>query len=282
MKRIVLAPDSFKGSLSAAEVVESMARGVINVFPEAQVIKFPLSDGGEGLVDALVKSSQGRIFQEQVSGPLGQRVEAYWGMLGDGKTAVVEMAAATGLHLVPADQRNPFITTTFGVGELISRALDNKCSRIIVGNGGSSTNDGGAGMAQALGVKFLDQDGNSLPLGGYALTNLCRIDVSELDPRLQKTKVLVACDVNNPLIGPQGASYIYGPQKGATAAMVRQLDRALEHYAAIIWQDLGIDLQDIPGTGTGGGIGAGLLAFLKGQLMSGIDLVMDVLGWKKN
>ncbi len=279
--KIILAPDSFKGSLSAAEVAESMARGVEKVFPNAQIIRLPLSDGGEGFVNSLVSCTKGITISEKVIGPLGDPVEAFWGILGDGKTAVLETAAASGIHLVTEKKRNPLITTTYGTGELIRCALIKGCSRIIIGTGGSVTNDGGAGIAQALGVKFLNCEDNSLPFGGGGLSHLDKIDVAGLDSRIKETEILVACDVNNPLTGPLGASYIYGPQKGATEDMVLELDKALDHYAAIISRDLGVEVKNIPGAGSGGGTGAGLLAFLKGRLMPGIELVMNVLGLEK-
>jgi glycerate kinase len=279
--KIIIAPDSFKGSLPAVDVASSMARGVGKVLPDAQLMQFPLSDGGEGLVDSLVRCTKGIMFSEKVTGPLGELVEAFWGIMGDGKTAVIEMASASGLHLVSEDKRNPLITTTYGTGELIKCALRKGCSRIIVGTGGSVTNDGGAGMAQALGVKFLDNRGKPLPFGGESLSYLNTIDITGLDPRLENTEILVACDVSNPLTGLQGASYIYGPQKGATDEMVLLLDKAIEHYASIIARDLGVDIKDVPGAGSGGGAGAGLLAFLKGELKSGIDLVINVIGLEK-
>jgi len=279
--KIILASDSFKGSLPAKDVVESMARGIKKVAPEAHLLRFPLSDGGEGLVDSLVSCTKGIKISEKVTGPLGDPVYAFWGIVDDGKTAVIEMAAASGIHLVPENKRNPLITTTYGTGELIKSALDNGCSRIIVGTGGSATNDGGAGIAQALGVKLLDNKGKSLSFGGECLKYLDKIDISGLDTRLEKVEIFVACDVNNPLIGPLGASYIYGPQKGATEDMVLKLDKALEHYASIILRDLGVDVKNISGGGSGGGTAAGLFAFLKGRLMSGIDLVIDVVGLEK-
>lgn len=276
--RIILAPDSMKGSLSASQAVLSMERGVRNVFPDAVVIGLPLSDGGEGLVESLATATAGLVIRKQVTGPLGEPVSAFYGLLGDGNTVVIEMAAASGLTLVPEEKRNPLITTTYGTGELIREALDRQCSRIIVGIGGSATNDGGAGMAQALGVKLLDNQGHSLGPGGAELARLDKIDISGIDPRLRTTEILVACDVDNPLTGPRGSSRVYGPQKGATPDMVEQLDRALAHYARTICRDLYTDVEHIPGAGAAGGLGAGLMAFLKGRLVPGINLVLDTIG----
>ncbi len=279
--QIILAPDSFKGSLSAAEVAESMARGVKKVFSAAQITKIPLSDGGEGLVDSLVKATGGETLYQQVTDPLGGSVRAFWGILGDKKTAVIEMAAASGLPLVPEEKKNPLITTTYGTGELIRAALDRGCSKLIIGVGGSATNDGGIGMAQALGVRFLSKEGKELSFGGGQLSYLHRIDISGLDSRIKETEILVACDVTNPLTGKQGAAQIYGPQKGATTEMIEQLDKGLKHYAGIIARDLGLEIENIPGSGAAGGLAAGLMAFLKGKLTSGVDLVIDTVGLEK-
>ncbi len=279
--RIVLAPDSFKGSLSAVEIADSMARAVDKVYPHATIVKLPLSDGGEGLVESLVIATGGKIIKEKVTDPLGNQVEAFFGLLGDGRTGVIEMAAASGLPLVPENKRDPLIATTYGTGELIKMAIDEGCNRLIVGIGGSATNDGGAGMAQALGVKLLDKNGKSLPFGGESLISLEKIDIAGIDPRIQDTEILVACDVNNPLTGINGASHIYGPQKGANEETIRVLDAALGHYARILRRDLNIDVENIPGSGAAGGLGAGLLAFLNGRLIPGIDLVMDAVGMEK-
>ncbi len=244
----------------------------------------PVADGGEGTVQALVEATSGQLIPARVTGPLGTSVESCFGILGSSApgeppTAVIEMAAAAGLPLVPPAKRDPRITTTYGVGELIRQALDLGCRRLIIGIGGSATNDGGAGMAQALGASLLDAQGADLPPGGAALARLDRIQVTGLDARLQETTILVACDVTNPLCGPEGASAIYGPQKGATPAMVAELDAALAHYATIIKRDLGKDVRDLPGTGAAGGLGAGLLAFLKATLTPGAPLILDTLGF---
>ncbi len=274
--QILIAPDSFKESLSALEVAEHIAVGVSKVFPEAVIKKVPLSDGGEGLTESLTAAMGGVLEPCQVTGPLGEKVSAVFGWTPD-HTAIIEMAQASGLELVPRDKRNPMKTTTFGTGELMKAALDKGCRTIIIGIGGSATNDGGAGMAQALGARLLDSAGREISRGGGGLLDLARIDVSQLDPRLAEITVLVASDVTNPLYGPQGASYIYGPQKGADKLMVETLDRALRHWTEVICRDLGLDVADIPGAGAAGGLGAGLLAFVGGQLKPGLELVMDAL-----
>ncbi|MGB4876890.1 MAG: glycerate kinase, partial [Candidatus Competibacter sp.] len=218
--RVVVAPDSYKGSVSAVAVAQAMERGIRQVFPTAQVCKIPIADGGEGTVEALITATNGQLRQTQVTGPLGDPVTAQWGILGDGKTAVVEMAAASGLPLLTTEQRNPRITTTFGTGELLRAALDVGLRKIILGIGGSATNDGGVGLAQALGIRFTGDDGAELPYGGAALARLRRIHLDGLDPRLRETEITVACDVDNPLCGPRGASAVFGPQKGATPEVV--------------------------------------------------------------
>lgn len=273
--KIVIAPDSYKESLTALEVADAIEKGWREVYPDATYIKIPMADGGEGTVRSLVDATGGEIITKQVTGPLGQPVQAFYGVLGDRKTAVIEMAAASGLHLVPREQRNPLFTTTRGTGELILAALDHGVEHIIIGIGGSATNDGGAGMAQALGAKLLDNKGKDIGYGGEELAKLDRIDISGLDSRLKYIKIEVACDVNNPLIGPMGASAIYGPQKGATPEIVTVLDQNLAHYAHLIARDLGKEVKDIPGAGAAGGLGAGLLAFTPASLKKGIDIVLS-------
>jgi len=273
--KIVLAPDSFKESLSALQVAESIERGFKQVLPNAEYVKVPMADGGEGTVQSLVDATGGRIIKKTVTGPLGEAAEAFFGILGNEKTAVIEMAAASGLHLVPATKRNPLLTTTRGTGELIAAALDYNVNHIIIGIGGSATNDGGAGMARALGARFLNSDGLEIGEGGGALSDLAAIDLSRLDSRLADVKIEVACDVDNPLIGPKGASAIYGPQKGATPVIVNQLDENLAHYAAIIEKDLGVKIADVPGAGAAGGLGGGLLAFMQAELSRGVDIVLE-------
>ncbi|AWO74406.1 glycerate kinase [Geobacillus thermoleovorans] len=275
--KIVIAPDSFKESLSALEVAEAVERGFRTVFPEGEYVKVPMADGGEGTVRSLVDATGGRIVETEVTGPLGEPVRAFFGLLGDGKTAVIEMAAASGLHLVPRDRRNPLVTTTRGTGELILAALDAGATHLIIGIGGSATNDGGAGMVQALGGRLLDEDGCDIGPGGGALADLHAIDLSGLDPRLGGVRIDVACDVDNPLTGPNGASAIFGPQKGATPDMVAVLDRNLAHYADVIRRDLGKQVGDIPGAGAAGGLGAGLLAFLPAELKRGVEIVIETV-----
>jgi len=275
--RVVIAPDSFKGSASAKEVAQAIADGLKVALPDSEFDLVPMADGGEGTVEALVVATGGKIVTKRVTGPLGEPVDAFFGILGDGETAVIEMAAAAGLHLVPPEKRNPLLTTTYGVGELIKAALDAGCKRVIVGIGGSATNDGGAGMAQALGAKLLDENGNEIGFGGGELGKVARIDTSELDSRLRETEILVACDVTNPLTGPNGASAVYGPQKGATPEMVKLLDENLRHYAAIIRRDLGVDVEHVPGAGAAGGLGAGLMAFCQAKLKRGVELVIQAV-----
>jgi len=273
----VVAPDSFKGSASAKEVAQAIADGLKVALPDAEFDLVPMADGGEGTVDALVAATGGQIVNVKVTGPLGEPVEGFFGILGDGETAVIEMAAAAGLHLVPPQKRNPLITTTYGVGELIKAALEMGCRKLIIGIGGSATNDGGAGMAQALGAKLLDENGNEIGFGGGELGKLAHIDVSSLDKRIQEAEIFVACDVTNPLTGPNGASAVYGPQKGATPEMVKVLDENLRHYAQIIRRDLGVDVEHVPGAGAAGGLGAGLMAFCNAKLQRGVDLVIQAV-----
>ncbi|KPC55307.1 glycerate kinase [Amantichitinum ursilacus] len=276
--KLVIAPDSFKESLGAAEVARAIARGWQQAWPETECILLPVADGGEGTVDALVAATQGQLISQSVTGPLGECVKASWGLSGDGQTAFIEMASAAGLMLVPPSLRDPGITTTYGVGELIRAALDHGARHIVLGLGGSATNDGGAGMLQALGLRWLDAAGKSLPFGGLALARLASIDVSGLDARLAQCRFEVACDVDNPLIGAQGASVIFGPQKGATPAQVAQLDAALTQYARVIEQHLGRSIAHTPGAGAAGGMGAAALAFLQATLRPGIALVLDTVG----
>jgi glycerate 2-kinase len=276
---IVVAPDSYKGSLSAVAVAEAMEEGILSVFPDARVSRVPIADGGEGTVEALVAGAGGEIIRQEVVGPLGELVGARWGILGDRKTGVIEMAAASGLTLVPEGKRDPRVSTTYGTGQLIRAALDRGIRRLIVGIGGSATNDGGAGMAQALGVQFFDGAGAPLPPGGASLARLASMDLSGLDPRLSQTEILVACDVDNPLCGPGGASAVYGPQKGASPEMVLELDEALKHYAVLAKQATGRDVADIPGAGAAGGLGAGLMLFTRAQLRSGVEIVLEATGF---
>ncbi|MCH8864196.1 MAG: glycerate kinase [Chloroflexi bacterium] len=273
--KIVIAPQGFKGNLTALEVARAIEAGVKRIVPDALTILKPMADGGEGTVQALVDATGGEIITTEVTGPLGEPVNAHWGILNDRVTAVIEMAAASGLPLVPPEKRNPLMTTTYGTGELILAALAKGCRKLIIGIGGSATNDGGAGMAQALGARFLDAKGKELAPGGAALADLEHIDVTNLDPRLVGFEVTLACDVNNPLCGPRGASAIYGPQKGATPELVEQLDAALAHYADVVRKDLGADVRNVAGAGAAGGLGMGLMVFLKARLIPGIDVVIE-------
>lgn len=286
--KIVIAPQSLKGSLDAVAVGAAIAEGARRAAPGAEIAVFPLADGGEGLTRALIGATGGRLITAEVTGPLGERIQAEWGILGPhradqdgqvgGPVAVIEMAAAAGLPLVSPERRDPTRTTTRGVGDLILRALDAGCDEIILGLGGSATNDGGAGMAQALGARLLDANGDDLEPGGAALAQIDRIITTNLDPRLARARITAACDVRNPLCGPEGASAIYGPQKGATPAQVVELDAALARYATIIQRDLGRSVAETPGAGAAGGLGAGLLAFTPARLTPGARLVMDTLG----
>lgn len=283
-KTFVLAPDSFKESMSAKQVCIAMEKGLRKIFPNARYIHVPMADGGEGTMQSLIDATGGRLFYKTVTGPLGKPVEAAYGMMGNseiaenGKIAVVEMAAASGLQLIEPSQKNPLATTTYGTGELIRACLDRGIKKIILGIGGSATNDGGAGMAEALGVRFYDKAGAPLPRGGGALSHLHHIDMSGVDSRLKEVDIIVACDVNNPLCGEYGASHIFGPQKGATPQMATQLDQNLAHYAAIIKRQLGRDVADKPGAGAAGGLGAGLMAFTECRLQRGIDIVIEYSG----
>ncbi len=275
--KIVVAPDSFKGSLTAVEVSDAIGQGVREIFPEAEIVKIPMADGGDGTVQCLVNATGGEILREKVTDPLGDEVWASYGTLGDKKTAVIEMAEASGLTLVPENKRNPLITTTYGTGQLIKAALDQGCRKMIIGIGGSATNDGGAGMVQALGVKLLDKDGEDVGFGGGELKKVFRINTKCLDNRLSETKVLIASDVSNPLCGPKGAARVYGPQKGATLEMIKKLDESLAYFAEIIKRDLNKDIKDIPGAGAAGGLGAGLMAFLDAELRPGIEIIIEIV-----
>ena len=275
--KIVIAPDSYKGSIYASDAARAMADGVRRVLPDAEVVLVPVADGGDGTLETLVETSGGRIITSDVTGPLGETVSAEWGAMGDGVTAVAEMARTSGLALVRLEDRDPLNATTYGLGEVILEALEAGYRRFILGIGGSATNDAGAGMAQALGVRLLDADGADLPPGGAALARLDRIDASGLDPRAAEAEFDVACDVNNPLTGPEGASAVYGPQKGATPEMVEQLDAALANFAQVVRRDLGADVNDVPGSGAAGGLGGGIMAFLGGRLRPGVDIVLDTV-----
>lgn len=277
--KVVIAPGAFKGSLPASEVAESLAEGVRSVWPDAHVVLLPLSDGGDGWVESMVSAGEGSSVEVDVRGPLGDPVRACYGIIEAGgvDTAVIEMATASGLALVPKDRRDPRRATTYGTGELILDALDRGAQRLLIGIGGSATNDGGAGMAAALGVRFTDASGADLPPGGAALADLEHIDLAEVDPRLEEVETIVASDVENPLLGEDGASAVYGPQKGASPEMVRELETALAHFADVVEDAVGRKLRDEPGAGAAGGLGFGLMAFCGAELRPGVDLALDAL-----
>lgn len=272
---IVLAPDSFKESMTAKEVCEAMERGIRKANSQIRCIHVPMADGGEGTMQSLVDATGGRVYSKEVVGPLGNNVVAEYGILGNGEIGVIEMASASGIHLVDSEKRNPLITTTFGTGQLIKACLDKGVKKLLIGIGVSATNDGGAGFIQALGGRLLDENGDDLSYGGGALAKLHTIDLSNLDERLKYVSVEVVCDVNNPLCGKEGASYVFGPQKGATREMIEILDQNLSHYAEVIKEQLGKDVISKAGAGAAGGLGAGLMAFLDVKLKSGIEMVIE-------
>ena len=279
--RVVIAPDKFKGSLTALEAAEAMARGLSRVDPSAEIDRVPMADGGEGTVVALVAATGGSYRTVTVTGPLGDPVVASFGLLGDGRTAVLEMASASGLWLVPPALRDPLRATTRGTGQLLLAALEAGARRVIVGIGGSATNDGGAGLGQALGFRLLDTHGRELEPGGGELDRLARIERTDQVAVLGSATIAVACDVTNPLCGPQGASAVYGPQKGATPEMVERLDRNLGHFADIVARDLDVAVRDIPGSGAAGGLGGGLVAFAGGRLEGGVNLVIEAVNLRE-
>ena len=275
--RVVVAPDKFKGTLSAAQAAEAIAEGWRRADPRAEIDRVPVADGGEGTLDALVSALGGRIERVRVTGPLGDPVVAPYGMVDGGRVAVVEMARASGISLVPEERRRPRRASTHGTGQLVVAACRHRPRRVIVCIGGSATTDGGAGMAQALGVRLLDEEGNPIGPGGAALRRLAAIDVRELAPEVRGVEFVVASDVDSPLVGPRGAAAVYGPQKGASPEDVRVLDQALGHYAAIVHRDLGLDLRREPGGGAAGGLGAGLVAFLGARIRPGFDVVAEAV-----
>lgn len=276
MRKIIISPDSFKGTMSSIEVCNIIEQGIENIFPDTEVIKIPIADGGEGTVDAFLTAIGGEKIKTKVKGPLFEEVEAFYGILPDKETAVIEMAAASGITLVE-DKKSPLLTTTYGTGQLILDALNKGCSKIIIGVGGSATNDGGIGMAAALGVKFLDKENEDIDLNGRGLEKLERIDISGIDKRVKECSIVAACDVDNPLYGSTGAAYVFAPQKGADKRMVKILDENLKNLAGIVRRDLDMDVQNIPGSGAAGGLGAGLVAFAGAKLQPGIKIVLDVV-----
>lgn len=273
--KFVIAPDSFKGGLTAKEVARVIARGLRRIYPDAQYELVPMADGGEGTVDALVSATGGHFVTARVHDPLNHLVDAQYGLLGDGKTAVIEMSAASGLQFVDHQTANPLVTTTYGTGELMRDAMGHGVSRMIIGIGGSATVDGGAGMVQALGVRLLGDDGKDIGMGGGALAELDRVDFSTIDPRLRHLRIDIASDVTNPLTGPDGAAAVFGPQKGATPTMVQTLDHNLHHFSREISAAGGPDVEHTPGAGAAGGLGAGLLAFTGAHMRRGVELVIE-------
>lgn len=279
--KFVLAPDAFKDSASAIDISEAMEKGIRRVFPESDIVHSPMADGGEGSTEAIVDATGGKYIKKTVQGPLEDKVEATIGIHGDGETAVIEMATASGIQLVPKNQRNPYYTTTYGTGELIRHCLDNGIKKIILGIGGSATNDGGVGMAQSLGYQFKDKNGHEIKRGGLFLKDIDHINRSQAHPSLESSEILIASDVDNPLTGPEGASAVFGPQKGATPEMVRELDEGLAHLDKIIKRDMGKSVNDIPGSGGAGGLGAGLLVFTNATLQRGVDLIVEATNLKE-
>ncbi|MDP0596838.1 MAG: glycerate kinase [SAR86 cluster bacterium] len=279
--KILIAPDSFKETLTATDAANAIEEGFLDIFPEANILKLPIADGGEGTVDVLVTATQGKYFSTKVSGPTGEYINAKWGMLGNSKTAVIEIAEACGLHLVTLKKRNPMNTSSFGVGELILAATDEGAEHIIIGLGGSATNDGGMGFLKAIGVQFLDSFGKELTGGVESLNTLSDINITSIDSRLKGVSFEIACDVDNPLIGPQGASVIFGSQKGADEKMINQLDNLLSHYSRIASSKLNNNLSMQPGAGSAGGIGYGFLAFLKADQKSGVQIILEKLNFEQ-
>lgn len=275
----VLAPDSFKESMTAEQACSAMQRGIQQVFPQAKCIHVPMADGGEGTVDALIHALNGQKIFCEVQGPLPhQKIQTYFGLVDDGQTAIMEMAKANGIDLLQREERNPLLTSTFGTGQMIRHALDLGVKKIIIGLGGSVTNDGGSGMAQALGVKFLDQLDNEIQACGGSLNQISKIDISQFDTRLKDVDILIASDVNNPLRGENGASYVFGPQKGATPEMVKQLDTNLQYFATLVESTLSVDVQNVAGAGAAGGLGFGLMAFAHANIQSGASLIIEKIG----
>jgi glycerate kinase len=277
--KVVVAPNAFKGSLTASEAAAAIARGVRQAMPDAQVVEVPVADGGDGTVEALVSAHHGEYRSVEVEGPLGDPVRATYGLIDAGRTGVVELASASGLTLIPPERRDPRRASTYGFGQLLEAVRAAGVGTIIAGIGGSATNDGGAGMAQALGYRLFDASGRDLAQGGAALASLERLDPAGFDTRWRSVKMMVACDVTNPLTGPQGASAVYGPQKGADDRAVRELDAALARLASVIERDLGKRVGEVPGAGAAGGAGAGLIAFLDAALVPGAPLIVDASGF---
>ena len=279
--KIIVSPDSFKGSCSAIEVADSIEKAIHSVDSTIEAVKMPVADGGEGTIDAITSCVPATIYELEVCDPMGKNAMAKYAVIENGETAVIEMAQASGLPMVPVDERNPLLATTYGTGQLMKDALDKGVKKMIIGIGGSATNDGGAGMLMALGASFKNTDGEELALGGGALADLAEIDLTEFDTRIFDAEITVACDVTNPLTGENGASYVYGPQKGATPEMVKELDSALAHFAKLSAKGFGEDYSTYPGTGAAGGLGFALIAYCKAKFAAGIDIVLNVSGFEK-
>ena len=275
--KIIVAPDSFKESLSAIKVSNAVSKGILNILPQADVIQVPISDGGEGILDVLINVLGGKRVLVTVRDPLNRNIKAEYGILKDNVTAIIEIAKASGLELLDDHERNPMLTSSFGTGQLIKDALDNGCKKIIIGIGGSATNDGGMGMVKALGGKFLNIKNEEVQEGGGLLDQICKIDLSKFDERIINCEIVVACDVKNQLTGQEGASFVYGEQKGGTIEQLKILDENLKIYASTIRECTGIEVETIEGSGAAGGIGAGLIAFFNAELKSGIDLIIEIL-----
>ena len=279
MKKIVVASDSFKGSLTSLEVAAGAEQGIHEVFPECEVVKVNVADGGEGTMDALRSTLGGQWVTVAAADPLGRPRDVSYVVLSDGKTAVIEMSAASGLPLLEPQERNPMLTSTFGTGEMIVDALSRGCRRFLVGIGGSATNDAGMGMLEALGFRFIDKDGKVLPGRGESMSEVVDIDMSHVSPEVKESEFIIACDVDSPFCGPRGAAYVFSPQKGADPQMVAELDAGMEHLAEVIVRTTGKDIRNIPGAGAGGGLGGGFLAFLNSRLERGIEMVLDAIAF---
>ncbi len=277
--KIVVAPQAFKRNVSAFEVAKAIKNGIVRVFPRAEIILAPVADGGDGTLDVIMQATDGSYREVETIGPLGDTITAPWGILPDGRTAVIEMAKVCGLALLNEEEQNPLNTSTYGLGEMIKALLDRGYRRFFIGVGGSATNDAGAGMAQALGALLLDHKGKQIERGGAALKHLASIDLSKFDPRVQEAQFIVGCDVSNSLVGPEGASHIYAPQKGADPQMVEQLEEAVRHFSSIVKRDLHKDIAPIKWGGAAGGTAAGMFAFLNASLQSGFDLIMEILNF---
>jgi glycerate 2-kinase len=276
--KIILAPDSFKGTFSSMEVINYLKQGINRYFHNANIVEVPIADGGEGTVDAILHAKNGQRVACKVMDPLGRFINTHYGIIGN--TAIIEMAAASGIMLISDEEKNPRLTSTYGTGQMIRSALDKGVNKIVLGIGGSATNDGGIGMAMALGVRFFDEKGDLVTGGGSSLSRIHHIDLAELDPRLINVSIEVICDVSNPLTGPSGATYTYGPQKGGTPLILEELESGMEHYRKIIIKDFDIDLNTVPGAGAAGGLGGGLVAFFKATLKPGIDTILDIVGFE--